>query len=330
VGQYELSKAKSGFHLEAPAGDVTVEREGKAPVVVPGGSSATINEGDVVVKEMGREPVQLPTRNGLKLYHSGLHTVSLTWSGDGARPYKVHVASDAQLKHTVVEGVVHDTHVNVDVPRRGTLYWRVYDGDKEIDRGNLWVSGEESAKDLSRLKNEVPDGAEKTTIYYQDKPPVVTFTWDAFDGAAKYKVAVYKDGQLGKAVAERTGTETRLSFPEGTLGEGKYLWSMTPLSAKGEELRGAKLNKLEIQYDNAEANLVIRSPKNGERAGRKVKASGIAPVGAKVFINGHLATLDDKSRFDETVTPLAGGRIVFRMVNGGAEVYTVRTVRGGG
>ncbi len=115
---------------------------------------------------------------------------------------------------------------------------------------------------------------------------------------------------------------------DGALAEGRYLWSVTPLDAKGVGLRGGKMNKLEIAYDNAVPDLLISAPRNGDPSGATVPVVGIAPVGAKVFVNGRAVELDDKARFNTSAAPLPGGRLVFRMVGkSGAEVYTVRTVR---
>jgi hypothetical protein len=58
-----------------------------------------------------------------------------------------------------------------------------------------------------------------------------------------------------------------------------------------------------------------------------VAVTGVAPLGAAVFVNGHQVTLDLHGRFDERVIPLPGGVVVFRVVQGGAEAYTIRSVR---
>jgi FtsP/CotA-like multicopper oxidase with cupredoxin domain len=118
-----------------------------------------------------------------------------------------------------------------------------------------------------------------------------------------------------------------VALPENTLVEGKYLWSVTPLDAKGAELKGGRMNKLHMVFDNAVSSLLIKTPRNGDVGGKSVNAVGIAPVGSKLFINGKSVTLDEQARFDTTVTP-QGGRIVFRLLHAGAESYTVRTVRG--
>ena len=155
----------------------------------------------------------------------------------------------------------------------------------------------------------------------------MTFTFAPDSTAAKYKVAVFVAGALGTPLVERLVKETQVVL-DGALAEGKYLWSVTPLDARGAGLRGGKMNKLEIVYDNAVPNLIIKAPRNGDPGGASVAVTGIAPVGAKVYVNGKLLELDDKARFTTQAAPLPGGRLIFRMVGkSGAEVYTVRTVR---
>ncbi len=329
-GQFSLRRTGSGFDVDALAGDVTIEREGEASTVIPGGQSASVPlKGASAVRETSREAVVLPPRV-VRLYHSGLKQVALAWDEEeGTTEWRVQLASDAAFTTIARDGVVHAAFVNVPVPAKGGWYWRVFKGDAEYARGQVSFSPEPRVQDLSRLKNVVPEGAETTTIFFQDKdkPPVVTFTWAKAEGAAKYAVKVYRDGQLASPVAERTVVEAQVSLPENTLVEGKYLWSVTPLDGKGGELKGGRLNKLHMTFDNAVASLLIKAPRNGDVGGKSVRASGIAPVGSRLSINGRNVTLDEQARFETSVAPLAGGRVVFRLVQGGAESWTVRTVR---
>lgn len=327
-GQLALEKTTKGYALEALAGDVRVERQGQAAVTVPGGKAAKLSSDAVEVNDVAPDALSLPTRPGLKVFHPGLSRVALDWPGTDGKPYRVEVATEPSFTNLVLAGTVHQTYVNVPLPSKGNLHWRVFDGEQEIDRGSAFFAPEPQAGgNLDRNRNEVKDGAEKTTIYFQDKPPSVTLQWKAEEGATKFKVQVYREGELRKAVAEREVKELQVALPEGSLGEGKFLWSVTPLDAKGKELRGGKMNKLELSYDNAVPSLIIKAPKNGDPAGARVRTSGIAPVGTKVSCNGRLLDLDEKGRFDDTVVPLPGGKLVYRMVKAGAEVYTVRRLR---
>ncbi len=335
-GQATLAKTKTGYAINSLTGALQINLAGKPAVAVPGGYNAILVGDAVEVQPPQRESLTLPTRNGLRLYHAGIPRVSLSWTSDGkdaaesSTGYRVQVATEPTFAAPTLSGLVQQRFVTVSVPRRGPLFWRVYDGESgpELVRGNLLSGPEPLGKDLSRLQNDVLAGNEKTTIYFQDKPPLVNFLFTEEPGAAKYQLKVFREGELSRSMAERLVDSLSVSLPEGTLSEGKYLWSVTPLDVKGQELRGGRLNKLEMVYDNAVSNLIIRTPKNGDAGGRKTKVNGIAPPGARVTANGKALDLDEKGRFDDSVEATAG-RVVFRMVNGSSEVYTVRSVRGG-
>jgi ferric-dicitrate binding protein FerR (iron transport regulator) len=332
-GQYSLRRTGTGFDVEALAGDVTIEREGQPALVVPGGQSAVVPlKGEVAVRPASREGVVLPSRSGLRVFHQNLKQVSVTWDDEGADTagWRVQVSSDAAFTNVVRDGVVHDNFFTVPVPSKGSWYWRVFKGEQEQAKGSAFFAAEPRSVDLSRLKNVVPEGAETTTIFFQDKdkPPVVTFTWAKAEAAAKYAVKVYREGQLSTPVAERTVAEHQVALPENTLLEGKYLWSVTPLDAKGAELKGGRMNKLHLVFDNAVSSLAIKAPRNGDAGGKSINAVGIAPVGSKLFINGKSVALDEQARFDTSVSPASGGRVIFRLLHAGGESYTVRTVRG--
>ncbi len=330
---YTVRRGPNGqLEVSSQVGDLTLQREGKDDVSVGGGASAVVVPGgEVRLAEAAHEAVVLPTHNGLRVAHSGLSRASLAWdSVDGVGSWRVVVATDAAMASVVLDGVVRAPFVNVAVPARGPLFWRVFanGGAEETVRGNA-AFGPDQLEDLSRVKNVVPDGPETTTIYFQDKPPTVTFTWAADQQAAKYSVKVFREGELTKAVAERTVAETQVALPESTLAEGKYRWSVTSLDARGAEVKGGRLNKLAMVYDNAVAQLVLKSPKNGEAAGATVRVSGVAPVGSRVFVNARPAVLDEKARFELQVpsASLPQGRVVVRVINAGTESFTVRTVR---
>ncbi len=327
-GQFTLTRTADGYDINALAGDFRLEREGTEPKLLKGGQSARVGAKGLEVSEPIRDQLTLPPRLGIKVFHLGLNRVSLVWDGEEGKAYRVEVSAAAAYSDPLLAGVVHQRFVSLPVPARGNLYWRVFDADAEIERGSAAFAPEpRSGAELDLRRNEVHDGADKTTIYYQDKPPAVTFTFAPDSSAVKYKVAVFNEGALGVPVVERSVKESQVVL-DGALAEGKYLWSVTPLDAKGAGLRGGKMNKLEIVYDNAVPNLIIKAPKNGDPGGNQVSVVGIAPVGSKLFVNGKSLELDDKARFSSKAAPFPGGRLIFRMVGkNGADVYTVRTVR---
>jgi hypothetical protein len=58
-----------------------------------------------------------------------------------------------------------------------------------------------------------------------------------------------------------------------------------------------------------------------------VNVAGIAPLGAKVWVNGRALAVDGANRFSGAAAPLGRGLLVFRMQLGGAEQYTVRRLK---
>jgi hypothetical protein len=325
--QYSVRRGANGVvEIVTLVGDLTLLRAGASDVEVPGGTTATVGPDGIQVVAPEREAIALPSREGLKVYHLGEPRLALTWDGgDDEKRWRVVVATDANFTDLLADGVVHQPFLNLPMPARGALYWRVYQGEVELTHGSA-TFGREQSTDLSRVKNLVPDGPDTTTIVFQDKPPTVTLTWASQEGAARYQVRVYREGALGKVVAERTTAETSQVLPEATLTEGNYRWSVTSLDAKGNELQGGRLNKLAMQYDNAVTQLVLKTPKNGEAVGAQARVSGVAPVGARVLVNGKLAELDTQARFDTRTRPVAG-RVIVRMVAGRSETWTIRRVR---
>ncbi|MDY7229003.1 FecR family protein [Hyalangium rubrum] len=325
-----VRRTADGFDVAARAGDVVLVRGADRQPLRAGEQASVAGAQQARVAPLAQAPLALPSVEKAQVFHRGLSEVALSWEGTGDAV--VEVASDAAFTRTVMRGVVHQPFANVPVPTRGTLYWRVRRPDgTELTRGSASFAPERAPKDLARLTNEVPEGPEKTTIFYQDKPPAVTFSYASEPQAARYRIAVYRSGELTKPVAEQTVSETRAPLEAGVLGEGSFLWSVTPLSKTGQALRGGRMNKLDLVYDNSVPVLVVTAPKNGQRAGKRVRAVGVAPVGAKVSVNGRPVALDGKHRFDTWVEPVGSPPLLlFKMQHASApEVYLVRTLKRG-
>jgi hypothetical protein len=324
----EVRRTATGYRVDALTGQVTLVRGGTRQAL-RAGERATL-EGEAGAPQVEPlAPAQVALGGGAaEVFHSGLPEVAFTWEGEGEAV--VEVASDAGFTRPLLSGTVFRPFVNVQPPARGTLYWRARRKDgTEVASGSASFGPERARGDLDRLRNVVPEGPEKTTIFYQDKPPAVTFTYGEEPRAARYRVAVYRVGALGTPVAERTVTETRAALEAGALGEGSYLWSVIPLSASGAQLKGGRMNKLEMVYDNSVPVLVISTPRQGQRAAERIRTTGVAPVDARLSINGRAVPLDGKHRFSTWVEPVGSPpMLVFKMIRPGApEVHTVRTLK---
>lgn len=326
-----VRRTVDGFNVSARAGDVTlVHGESRKPLHA--GEQATVSgQSETRVAPMPQAPLAFAaSQEDVQVFHKGLPEVTLSWEGQGDAV--VEVASEPTFAKLLLRGVVHQPSINVRAPERGRLYWRVRRPDgTEVTKGSATFAPERAPKDLARITNEVPEGPEKTTIFYQDKPPGVIFTYSPEPQAAKYRVAVYRNGELSKPVVERTVEQTRAPLEAGVLHEGSFLWSVTPLSRAGQALRGGRMNKLELVYDNSVPVLVVNAPRNGQRAAKRVHAVGVAPVGTTLSINGRPVALDAKHRFDTWAEPLGSPPVLlFKMQNEGVpDVYVVRTLKRG-
>jgi len=324
----EVRRTASGYRVDALTGQVTLVRGGTRQAL-RAGERATV-EGEAGAPQVeALAPAMVALGAGaVEVFHSGLPEVAFTWEAEGEA--LVEVAWDAGFTRPVLSGTVFRPFINLPAPGRGTLHWRARRKDgTEVAAGSASFAPERARGDLGQLRNVVPEGPEKTTIFYQDKPPAVTFTYGEEPKAARYRVAVYRVGALGTPVAERTVTETRAALEAGVLGEGSYLWSVIPLTSSGAQLRGGRMNKLEMVYDNSVPVLVVSTPRQGQRAAERIRATGVAPVDAQLSINGRPVPLDGKHRFSTWVEPVGSPpMLVFKMMRPGApEVHMVRTLK---
>lgn len=331
-GVLSVTRAKNGLELSSTVGDVVVLTETGQPVTVKGGRSAVITKAGVEQRDVEREALVLPTRQGLRLLHPGAERVALTWPGDDDAAYRVQLGTDAALDKPLIDGIVRQPFFNTQAPARGVLFWRVSQGETEVGKGSVVCAPEKQSDELGGITNEVPAGPEKTVIYFQDKPPALTFTWRPPDKpVSEYLLKVYRAGNLAAPLAERRTSTPQAELPLGSLPEGQYQWDVTWLDATGTPIGTAgKMNQLELQYDNAVRALLIKAPRNFDPPAAKVAVSGVAPLGVKVSANGQPLTLDAKARFSGQVAPLSRGRVAFRSVFEGSETYIVRWLGKGG
>ncbi len=328
--QFSIARSKTGLDINTVVGEVVVEHDSMETVTTHASQITRLSsKGGAVVTDLAKESLLIPSHQGLKVFHPNVGQAALVWPGEAGTVFHIIVGTEPTLAAPFIDGTTKHAWLNVNLPARGSLYWRVLAGETEVAKGSASCAPERAGSELQRLRNEVPEGAEKTVIYYQDKPPAVTFLWRAPEPApAEYRLQVYREGALDKPIEQREVKATTVQLPENALGEGSYLWSVTPLDAKGNAIAGGRMTKLEMVYDNAVAELIIKTPRNGDPNGPTVPVSGVAPFKMKVSANGNLLVLDEKARFSSKVVPVAG-RVVFRSLGEGGEQMIVRVLRRG-
>jgi hypothetical protein len=277
--------------------------------------------------------VILPTARGLRVFADGLDEVTLSWPAT-LEEATVEVGEDSELKEVVTAGRTATGWVTVPAPRHGDLHWRVtgkIGGTERVLVGQARFAPDRhrSVLDLERPHNLVTEAGPVTTVYFQSTLPALTFAFAGRPGAARYRLRLYRDEALDTPVVDKVVTDTRCAVDATPLREGRYLWHAVGIDEHGREFGGAgRMNKLELVYDNALTTLAIGSPKPGAPlTGKRVDATGVAPLGSRLFINGQPAPLDAKGRF--AVSLERKGALVFRLIGpDGGERYWVRKLRG--
>lgn len=291
---------------------------------------------EILAKQAGRrEPAPpprsallLPPSTRLRVFGNELERVSLSLPSAGkGRAAAVEVARDPGFKRPIFSGPARDAYVTVPAPERGDLYWRL-SGSAELAGHARFLPDRRRSQPLRRPHNLVSEGAERTTIYFQGAPPAVTLAVAATPGASRHRIRIHREGAPQRPLFDRTVAGPRCPIEPGLLGEGRYQWSAQPLDSEGLPVGEARLNQLELAYDNALDALAIRLPRPDQRLGGKtVEVAGVAPLGARLFVNGTPAPLDDKGRFALKLGD-APRVLVFRLLAGdGTESYWVRSLR---
>ena len=251
----------------------------------------------------------LPAATRLRVFGNPLDRVSLVVP-PGVRA--VEVAHDRQFRHPIFSGPARAPFVTVAAPARGDLYWRP-SGQHELAGHARFLPDATAAG--RPVTNVVSEGRLSTTIHFQGAPPALTFVFAPSPEAARYRVRLFRAGAPGDAVLERTVSEPLVELNPGTLAEGRYQWTAVPLDGDGQPLARRGLNKLELAYDNARSTLAITRMSDGA-------VEGVAPLGAKLFVNGSVVSVDEKGRF---ALKTSARVLVFRVLGSdGSESYWVR------
>ncbi|HEY0715926.1 MAG TPA: hypothetical protein VGF45_24805 [Polyangia bacterium] len=329
---------RAGRALSAAAGERIEVTVGGAQLLAAG-SQGGASEGDEgsnnaadarLLPDRATGDLVLPTARKLRIYADRLGEVTLTWPPAFSRA-RIEVSRDPAGKDVIVSGRTRVPRFTLNPPREGNLYWRVTGDAKKVLRGHARFHQDRgrSVLDLAHPENVVTERSEGTKVYFQGTRPALTFTFAKQQRAQRYRVQVFRAGALGQAVFEKEVVESRCPLPPGLLGEGNYLWHAQGLDETGRVLGGGRLNKLEIVYENALNTLAIGRPRSGDVVvGPDVPVSGVAPLGDKLFVNGHPAPTDEKGRFELRVE--RAETLIFKLVGrDGTESYWVRRLRMG-
>ena len=275
-----------------------------------------------------RSALLLPPSTRLRVFGNELERVSLSLPGAGkGRAAAVEVARDPGFKRPIFSGPARDAYVTVPAPARGDLYWRLT-GSAELAGHARFLPDRRRSQPLRRPHNLVSEGAERTTIYFQDAPPAVTLAVAATPGASHHRIRIHREGDPQRPLFDRTVAGPRCPVEPGLLGEGRYQWSAQPLDTEGLPVGKAPAEPAGAGVRQRPG--CPRHPPAAARsamAGKTVEVAGVAPLGARLFVNGTPAPLDDKGRFALKLGD-APRVLVFRLLaDDGTESYWIRSLR---
>ncbi|MEW5741416.1 MAG: hypothetical protein AB1938_21020 [Myxococcota bacterium] len=300
--------------------------------VTHAGQTKTLKTGDVLVVGGGtmdepqplKAPLTLPIGKRVQVHADKLGLVGLGLPDD--EPHRVQVATDSGFEALVLQGVAAK-QVVVAAPAKGELYWRTLDekGQPQAQGRARFSADTASLKDAAAKSDTVAETGLKATIYFQRQVPTLTFTFAPAEGAAGYRLRVYRAGELKTPLVEKKVAEPKATVESGQLGEGSYLWSASPLDAAGNETGGGRMNKLDVVYDNSLTSLTIASPRNGDKRTPSLRAAGVAPLDSSLTINGKPVPLDAQGRFSVPVPD--ADTVVFRLKADGGDSFWVRRLR---
>ena len=329
AGRARIVRSPAGLAVEVITGTFGIG-EGAQRQLLTGGSRVDVGPGGALTIGTRTMPaLALKSARSQRVHHQGLPTLALAWEHEG--PVTVEVSADEEFSKLLLQGTVTAGFVEVEPPQRGALHWRVKDPmGAEVAVGSARFSPERRQRSR-QVRNEVPEGAQRTTVYFQSQLPALTFVYEPHAQAESYQFRLFREGDPTTPLVERTVKTTRLELEAGTVKEGSYLWSVSPRDKAGAPLRGGRMSRLDLAYDNAVPELMVESPRPGTkvRAGELVRVSGVAPVGGRVRANGEALSLDGKGRFNGRVrADTETACIIFELSRAGVpDSLTIRCLR---
>ncbi|MEL6544761.1 MAG: hypothetical protein AAFQ82_09050, partial [Myxococcota bacterium] len=217
--------------------------------------AATAEPGEIAVSN-----VQLRTGLASVVYYASTKPpVVFSWKqSDGDPQYDLQLSRSKDFSgEPVFEERLSRTRFVYEKLDEGQYFWRVKAVGGEWKRGSFRVkkgSPSRCGKNCGR-ENRVRDTGVKTVVYFQQALPSITLMWDAMEGAANYRLKVFRDGEFERPTVDQTLKGTQRKFKAGQLVEGKYFWLVNALDEANKELRTGGTNGLEIKFDNSAVDI---------------------------------------------------------------------------
>jgi hypothetical protein len=246
-------------------------------------------------------------------YDRSLGGVGFKWDGGGG---VIEIARSESFAEPLVREPVAGGSFTLS-GAAGSYYWRVLRGGSPGPVGRVRLGRDPSyGRGSGSVRNRVRDTGVATRILFQGSHPTLTLSWKAVEGAAKYKVRIYRSANLDSPLVSQTVTKTSMALTAGRLKEGTYFWYQAALAADGKELSTGQMNKLSLTFDNHAPVLRVDAAKGG-------KVAGVAARGSGVTINGRSLQVGPDGRFSQAVSA-DRGLFIFRIKKSNGAIYFVR------
>ncbi len=311
--------------IKVNAGEATLQSK-RRTVRVEAGQEAAISRGRINGPNgPPPAPLQIRHKGTTRIFATSMaFPLTIRWKPQaGAQGSLVEVARNSRMRRPLFSDVIQRHALTLPKLRRGRYYWRVtpqlpHGEAGDPIKGKIVILTDTSFKRLKNQRaprNTVHQKDGNTKVYYQNKLPKFTLSWDPIEGTSSYKVTIYREQNLDRPLYQTKTRVPSLKVPAGKLTEGRYLWYIAARGAQGALLKATKSRKLTIIYDNANPNLQIRHPRNNLTVTQSsLEVKGITFVGSSVSINGAQVELDRASRFSHTISLKRGKNFIVFLV----------------
>jgi hypothetical protein len=153
---------------------------------------------------------------------------------------------------------------------------------------------------------QVEEPSERMRRVYRDFPPSISFRWRAARDPEGYRVLIARDPKLMETIVDEVVERT--SFKTGGLVAGKYYWGVTAMT-RGVDGAPSTARTLEMVEDRVPPALEVVFGEPSTRLD-SVALSGKAEPGARVFVGGVPAEMDDDGAFHATAVLTLGANLV--------------------
>lgn len=147
---------------------------------------------------------------------------------------------------------------------------------------------------------------EGTIFLFRDISPTVSFAWVGPQGISQYRFALSRDPEFDRVVYDDTIRDNR--FSHGNLKAGDYFWRVSSATSDWGD-RFSAVGHFKLVQDLDPPVLQVHYPE-GPVGSDVLKLTGTTEPGARVFVSGLQATINEHGDFIHSVPLKPGSNII--------------------